>query len=63
MPFDEKMGGIIRRAIGASYLEAGGKNNSGLHLDKLCDMAESEICVDRELFYKNGPPSIVRSVR
>ncbi|MGQ0603409.1 MAG: aminopeptidase [Anaerolineales bacterium] len=58
MLFDEKMGGTIHLAVGASYPESGGKNESGLHWDMLCDMAESEIKVDGEVFYKNGKPVI-----
>ncbi len=58
MLFDEKMGGTIHLAVGASYPESGGKNDSGLHWDMLCDMADSEITVDGEVFYKNGKPLI-----
>lgn len=54
MLFDEKIGGTIHLAVGASYPETGGKNDSGLHWDMLCDMAHSEILVDGELFYKDG---------
>jgi aminopeptidase len=58
MLFDEKIGGTIHLAVGASYPESGGKNESGLHWDMLCDMAESEITVDGELFYKDGKPVV-----
>jgi aminopeptidase len=58
MLFDEKLGGTIHLAVGASYPETGGKNDSGLHWDMLCDMAESEITIDGALFYKNGKPVI-----
>lgn len=58
MLFDEKIGGTIHLAVGASYPETGGKNDSGLHWDMLCDMAESEITVDGEAFYRNGKPVI-----
>jgi aminopeptidase len=58
MLFDEKIGGTIHLAVGASYPETGGKNDSGLHWDMLCDMAESEITVDGELFYKDGKPVV-----
>jgi aminopeptidase len=58
MLFDEKMGGTIHFAVGASYPETGGRNESGLHWDMLCDMAEGEIRVDGELFYQNGRPVI-----
>ena len=54
MLFDEKMGGTIHLAVGASLPQAGGLNASGLHWDMLCDMSESEIWVDGELFYKDG---------
>jgi aminopeptidase len=53
--YDEKIGGTIHLALGASYPETGGKNQSGLHWDMICDMrSESEIHVDGELFYKDG---------
>ena len=58
MLFDEKMGGTIHLALGASYPETGGQNESGLHWDMLCDMAQSEVTVDGELFYQNGRPVI-----
>jgi len=54
MLFDEKIGGTIHLAVGASYPETGGQNESGLHWDMLCDMAQSEITVDGELFYRDG---------
>ncbi len=54
MLFDEKIGGTIHFAVGLGFPECGGRNESGLHWDMLCDMAESEITVDGELFYRNG---------
>lgn len=54
MLFDEKIGGTIHLALGAGYPETGSLNQSGLHWDMLCDMHESEIRVDGELFYKDG---------
>jgi len=54
MLFDEKIGGTIHLAVGAGLPETGGKNNSGIHWDMLCDMKESEVRVDGELFYKDG---------
>ena len=54
MLFDEKIGGTIHFAVGAGYPESGSKNDSGLHWDMLCDMSDSEIKVDGDLFYKNG---------
>lgn len=53
--FDEKIGGTFHTAIGRSYKETGGKNESAVHWDMICDLREdSEIHVDGELFYKNG---------
>ena len=52
--FDEKMGGTIHLALGSGYPETGSKNESAIHWDMLCDMAESEIFVDGELLYRNG---------
>ena len=58
MLFDEKIGGTIHFAAGASYPETGGKNDSAIHWDMLCDMSESEITLDGDLFYKDGKPAI-----
>ncbi len=58
MLFDEKIGGTIHFAVGMGFPECGGRNESGLHWDMLCDMAESEITIDNELFYKDGKPLI-----
>ena len=54
MLFDEKMGGTIHLALGAGLPQAGGQNESSIHWDMLCDMWDSEIIVDGELFYKDG---------
>jgi aminopeptidase len=55
MLFDEKMGGTIHMALGASYPESGGLNQSGIHWDILKDMKkDGEIYADKELFYKKG---------
>ncbi len=54
MLFDEKIGGTIHFAVGSGYPESGSKNESGLHWDMLCDMADSEITLDGDLFYRNG---------
>ena len=35
--FDEKIGGTMHIAVGASLPESGGKNKSGLHWDMVCD--------------------------
>lgn len=52
--FDEKMHGTFHLAIGASYPETGGKNESAIHVDMICDLHDGEIVVDGELFYRNG---------
>ena len=53
--FDEKMGGTVHMAVGASYPDTGAKNESAVHWDMICDMRSGgEIYVDGELFYKNG---------
>ncbi len=54
MLFDEKLGGTIHLAVGRGFPELGGQNESSLHWDMLCDMAQSEITVDGTLFYKDG---------
>ncbi len=54
MLFDEKIGGTFHLAVGAGYPESGSKNDSGIHWDMLCDMHQSEMRVDGELFYKDG---------
>lgn len=58
MLFDEKIGGTIHLAVGASFPVTGGKNESALHWDMLCDMTESEVIIDGDLFYKDGKPVI-----
>ncbi|GCE16614.1 aminopeptidase [Dictyobacter kobayashii] len=53
--FDEKMGGTIHMALGASYPETGGLNRSALHWDMVCDLRTSgEVWIDDTLFLKNG---------
>jgi len=55
MLFDEKIGGTIHMALGASYPETGGINESSIHWDLLADMKDGgEIYADEELIYKNG---------
>ncbi|MGI8595213.1 MAG: aminopeptidase [Solirubrobacteraceae bacterium] len=38
--FDEKMGGTVHLAVGRSYPEAGGVNESAVHWDMICDLRE-----------------------
>ncbi len=53
--FDEKIGGSIHMAVGASYPEAGGKNVSGLHWDLIKNMKNGgKIFADGNLIYENG---------
>ncbi len=54
MLFDEKIGGTIHFALGNAYPETGGVNKSDIHWDMLVDMAQGEILIDDELFYKDG---------
>lgn len=53
--FDEKIGGTIHMAIGQSYRQCGGKNNSTIHWDMITDMKEGgQILTDGNLIYENG---------
>jgi aminopeptidase len=53
--FDEKIGGSIHMAIGQSYKQTGGKNQSPIHWDMITDMKDGgEIIADSTLIYKNG---------
>jgi aminopeptidase len=53
--FDEKIGGTMHVALGAAFKDLGGVNESGLHLDLICDLrAEGEVYADGELIWKAG---------
>lgn len=53
--FDEKIGGTIHMALGRSYPETGGHNQSAIHTDIVCDLRQgAEITVDGQLFAKDG---------
>ncbi len=53
--FDEKIGGTIHMAVGQSYLQAGGRNESAVHLDMITDMTQdAAIYADGRLIYENG---------
>lgn len=53
--FDEKIGGSIHMAIGQSYLQAGGKNQSTVHWDMISSMRKGgAIFVDETKIYENG---------
>jgi aminopeptidase len=53
--FDEKIGGTVHLALGASFKKVGGENDSGLHWDMICDLREEgEVYADGELVWKAG---------
>jgi aminopeptidase len=53
--FDEKIGGTVHLALGSSFKKLGGKNDSGLHWDMICDLrADGEVYADGELVWKAG---------
>ena len=53
--FDEKIGGTVHMAIGQSYIQAGGKNESTIHWDMIADMVNGgEIYADDEKIYESG---------
>jgi aminopeptidase len=55
MLFDEKMGGTIHMALGQSYFQTGGKNESDIHWDMLANMRDGgAIYADDEKIYENG---------
>ncbi len=53
--FDEKIGGTVHLALGRSYPETGGTNESALHWDLICDLrAGGRITVDGEVLQEDG---------
>jgi aminopeptidase len=53
--FDEKIGGTVHLALGRSYPETGGVNESSLHWDMICDLREGgTISVDGEVLQRDG---------
>ncbi len=53
--FDEKLGGTVHLAVGRSYEKTGGKNDSSVHWDLICDLREGgELYLDGELLQKDG---------
>lgn len=52
--FDEKIGGTMHMALGASLPESGGVNESGLHWDMVCDLREGKVYADGQLCYEAG---------
>ena len=52
---DEKIGGTVHMAIGASYPESGGENNSAVHWDMVCDLRKGgSITVDGKELQRDG---------
>jgi aminopeptidase len=52
---DEKIGGTIHLAVGMSYPETGGKNDSAVHWDMVCDLRQGgRITVDGEEMQVDG---------
>ena len=53
--FDEKIGGTLHVALGAAFKELGGRNESALHWDLVCDLrTEGEIYADGEPVWRAG---------
>jgi aminopeptidase len=53
--FDEKIGGTLHFAFGSSFKRLGGRNDSGLHWDLICDLCEEgEVYADGELVWNAG---------
>lgn len=52
--FDEKIGGTMHMALGASYPETGGLNKSALHWDIVCDLHEGTVYADGQVCYEKG---------
>jgi aminopeptidase len=52
---DEKIGGTVHMALGASYPECGGQNESAVHTDLVCDLRSGgRIEVDGETLQEDG---------
>lgn len=53
--YDEKIGGTVHLALGRSYPESGGVNESAIHWDLITDLRQGgEIRLDGELFARDG---------
>ncbi|APD09012.1 MULTISPECIES: aminopeptidase [Thermus] len=51
---DEKMGGTVHLALGQSYPETGGKNQSALHWDLVLSLKEGKLLLDGEPLLSEG---------
>ncbi len=53
--FDEKLGGTVHLAVGRSYPEAGGVNESAVHWDMICDLRTGgRLTADGDPVVKDG---------
>ena len=53
--FDEKIGGTIHLALGRSYPETGGKNQSAIHWDMIKDLRKGgAIYLDGKVVQRSG---------
>ena len=53
--FDEKIGGTVHLALGRSYPETGGTNESVVHWDLICDLREGgTLTADGEVILRDG---------
>lgn len=53
--FDEKIGGTVHLALGASYPITGGRNRSAIHWDMICDLRQGgEIYADGQPIFRDG---------
>jgi aminopeptidase len=50
-----KIQGTVHMAVGTSYPESGGTNQSQIHWDMVCDMRKGgKLYADDQLIYENG---------
>jgi aminopeptidase len=53
--FDEKIGGTVHLAVGRSYPETGGTNESAVHWDMICDLRRGgTLSADGEVIQQDG---------
>jgi aminopeptidase len=53
--FDEKIGGTVHVALGRSYPETGGKNESAVHWDMICDLrGDGRLTADGVVIQEDG---------
>ncbi|MEB3774432.1 MAG: aminopeptidase [Desulfurococcales archaeon] len=52
--FDEKIGGTMHIALGASYPDTGGRNKSSIHFDIIKGLGKAKVYGDGDLIYENG---------